>query len=168
MKTIDEVIAELEDEGVFADALNYLKTYRENQHAYEENSRKAEEARELYLEAVKNCEVAENKYKRLYEEASQNFVDTSQNDPDGDHQQLLKCQALLQDFYRNDPISWDELKTMKGKPVWIEQDGFTPQWELVTRIGKVHFYAVDAVFFETEYDIERYGKTWKAYRKERE
>ena len=23
--------------------------------------------------------------------------------PDGDHQQLEKCRALLQDFYRNDP-----------------------------------------------------------------
>ena len=29
MKTLDEVIAELEDEGLFADALHYLKEYRD-------------------------------------------------------------------------------------------------------------------------------------------
>ena len=29
MKTLDEVIAELEDEGLFADALHYLKAYQE-------------------------------------------------------------------------------------------------------------------------------------------
>ena len=29
MKTLDEVIAELEDEGVFADALHYLREYRD-------------------------------------------------------------------------------------------------------------------------------------------
>ena len=28
MKTLDEVIDELEDEGLFADALHYLKEYR--------------------------------------------------------------------------------------------------------------------------------------------
>ena len=28
MKTLDEVIAELEDEGLFADALHYLKEYK--------------------------------------------------------------------------------------------------------------------------------------------
>ena len=28
MKTLDEVIVELEDEGLFADALHYLKEYR--------------------------------------------------------------------------------------------------------------------------------------------
>jgi len=44
----------------------------------------------------------------------------NQEDPDGDHQQLEKCRSLLQDFYRNDPLSWDELKGMTGKPVWVE------------------------------------------------
>ena len=63
MKTLDEVITgmtELILSGKTADvkstvrgALHYLKAYRENQQAYEENTRKAEEARERYLEAMK-------------------------------------------------------------------------------------------------------------------
>jgi len=34
MKTLDEVIAELEDEGLFADALHYLKEYQRLQIAF--------------------------------------------------------------------------------------------------------------------------------------
>ena len=85
MKTLDEVIKAFEwccnddnddcnecpydgeDDGCHQrnlNALHYLRTYRANQQAYEESSRKAEEARERYLEAVKNCERAENIYKQ--------------------------------------------------------------------------------------------------------
>lgn len=128
MKTLDEVIAELEDEGLFADALHYLKEYKANQ-----------------------------------------------EDPDGDHQQLEKSRALLQDFYRNDPLSWNELKQMKGKPVWVEaNDGQYKGWVIV---GK--FYSllekedldahVDLYYFgrSMEYSKEMYGYYWQAYRKER-
>ena len=121
------------------DALHYLWEYREKQRGYEIALEQLLEEMDNYQTAVRNCEDV-----------------------------CLKAEMVVKDAERNDPLSWDELKAMKGKPVWIEHDGFTPQWELVTRIGKVHFYAVDAVFFETEYDIDKYGTTWQAYRKERE
>lgn len=62
MKTLDEVITELEDEGVFPDALHYLQTYRADKLEWEQ-TRQANEER--YQEAVKNCEQAENKYRQL-------------------------------------------------------------------------------------------------------
>ena len=183
MKTLDEVIAELEDEGVFADALHYLKEYkikRERIMAKAQDCAKhlqAEVAR--YQEAIKNCELAENKYKRLYEETSQNFADTSQitcpkchsefvilDDPDGDHAQLLKCQALLQDFYRNDPLDWETLKQMEGKPVWVEP---VKEWMLITEIepedGAEHIWLLSLDGFD--YDMGCYTD-WIYYRKERE
>lgn len=45
---------------------------------------------------------------------------TNQEDPDGDHQQLEKAQKLLWEFYQNDPLTWQDLKGMEGKPVWVE------------------------------------------------
>ena len=58
MKTLDEVIAELEDEGLFADALHYLKAFR-----YAKDTLELEKDR--YREAVRNCEEAELKYRKL-------------------------------------------------------------------------------------------------------
>lgn len=94
-------------------------------------------------------------------------------DPDGDHQQLEKCRALLSDFYRNDPLKWDELRQMEGKPVWVEylRDGATydAEWCIVKDID-------DDLLQDTEgYGYGRankngdgYGVGWQAYRKERE
>ena len=155
MKTLDEVIEELEDEGLFADALHYLRAYRENQQAYVENSQKAEEARERYLEAVKNCELAENRYRRLYEETSQKCAVTSQNDP----------------------LTWSELKQMEGKPVWVEVDGakalHTSGWCLVghtqfTTWAGVESCSLVKVGVTYALPIAEYGKTWTSFRKERE
>ena len=62
----------------------------------------------------------------------------------------------------NEPLSWDELKQMEGKPVWVEYDGYKPMWDIVryNRGGVI----------ETEMCMlheEGQGKTWQAYRKER-
>ncbi len=58
---------------------------------------------------------------------------------------------------RNEPLTWDELNLMEGKPVWIEgpllKEG--PHWII---LGAVHLYEGKNV---------GYGKTWQAYRKER-
>lgn len=58
----------------------------------------------------------------------------------------------------NPPLTWDELKDMEGKPVWIEGPLITggPHWIIV---GPSHLY---------DGKIVGYGKTWQAYRKERE
>lgn len=84
--------------------------------------------------------------------------------PDGDHLQLEKCRALLSDFYRNDPLSWDELRTMEGKPVWYEHE-FWKGWII---LGKVE-QGVNCEMIpdrEEKWYIVKDGSA-KAYRKER-
>lgn len=164
MKTLDEVITELEDEGLFPDALHYLRTYRENQQTYEENSRKAEEARERYLEAVRNCEQAENKYKRLYEGTSQNFGNTSQ----------ITCPKCHSEFVilpeANNALDWSELKQMEGKPVWVEYDDHFPgrkrtkfkEWEVISYVSDDRFITKG----DWDYHKSEMGDVWNAYRKE--
>ena len=68
-----------------------------------------------------------------------------------------KHQQAVIELKRNPPLTWDELKEMEGKPVWIEGPLLKeePHWII---LGAVHLY---------EGKIVGYGKTWQAYRKER-
>lgn len=196
MKTLDEVIDIFEkvvkhdyvwfDEKTalmtietLTETLQYLREYKIKRErimtqaqACDDTEKRLQEEIARYQEAVKNCELAENKYRKLYEETSQNFAVTSQNDPDGDHQQLLKCQALLQDFYRNDPLTWDELKSMEGKPVWIERNEkyCYPRWFIIERIYKWDSIDDSTMLVQPDDEelfLSEHGKTWQAYRKER-
>lgn len=142
MKTLDEVITELEDEGLFPDALYYLQTYRADKLEWEQ-TRQANEER--YQEAVKNCERAENKFIARLKE--------------------LDIGTL------NEPLTWEQLKQMEGKPVWVEDniddpEDLTKYWAIYRRIEKAQEteYALLSDFY---YDKAQYGKTWLAYRKER-
>ena len=75
----------------------------------------------------------------------------------------------LAELKRNEPLTWDELKQMEGKPVWLEYEGYTPDWEVIENVGT--FKSADGLFVETHKSIlhkEDIGKTWQAYRKERE
>lgn len=173
MKTLDEVIEAQERCATYPnchfcflhagpvcewiqDALHYLKAYRENQHAYEEGNCKAEEARERYLEAVKNCELAENKYKRLCKETSQ-----------------ITCPKCHSEFVilpdANNALTWDELRQMEGKPVWIECS--QKAWGLNDGTF-VDAFGDDCITIKVLHDLwhfqkKQIGKTWQAYRKER-
>ena len=99
-------------------------------------------------------------------------------DPDGDHQQLLKCQSLLQELYSNEPLTWSELKQMEGKPVWVEhlKDGvvYKAGWCLIVQVDDslpdipcVGLVDTDADYRNLEVEWMDMGQ-WQAYRKERE
>lgn len=69
----------------------------------------------------------------------------------------------------NPALTWDELKQMKGKPVWIE-DTYCKfyGWEIVERLGTNKWMTGE--FLETNgglYRKENQGESWQAYRKER-
>lgn len=72
---------------------------------------------------------------------------------------------------RNDPLSWDELKTMTGKPVWVEGEHGCifdmKSWALVSFDGQGDMKC--QLYNSSEFWIgeEDYGTDWQAYRKER-
>lgn len=71
----------------------------------------------------------------------------------------------------NDPLTWDELKAMKGKPVWVEDnidepEDLTKYWAIYRRIEKAQETEY-ALLCDLYYDKAEYGKSWQAYRKER-
>lgn len=87
--------------------------------------------------------------------------------PDGDHQQLLKCQALLQDFYRNEPLTWDELCSRNGMPVWIEDSFDNGEWYIIECFtASNRFVAHDRWGDTTLFNKKEMDDVWKAYRRE--
>lgn len=74
-----------------------------------------------------------------------------------DKNDLTALRAYWKEQHENSPLTWDEFQKMEGKPVWIEGPLLTegPHWII---LGAVHLYEGKRV---------GYGKTWQAYRKER-
>lgn len=68
----------------------------------------------------------------------------------------------------NPPISWDELKAMEGKPVWIETKRYGSRWYLVEDTSYEEMIVFTGLYGESApYFQEDLGKTWQAYRKEK-
>ena len=67
----------------------------------------------------------------------------------------------------NDPLTWDELKLLKGKPVWVEEPSFFGKtWVIISGSNDEAIFGV-AVGTMVFYTKDEQGKTWQAYRKER-
>ena len=70
----------------------------------------------------------------------------------------------------NVALSWDELRTMEGKPVWVEVDGdwYGKFWAFVEveNDAYVNFYQKGQEYPEDLWK-RNMGKTWNAFRKER-
>lgn len=92
----------------------------------------------------------------------------NQEDPDGDHQQLEKAQKLLWEFYQNDPLTWQELRGMEGKPVWVELlKGKWKGWDVIGGFDEDDFGVAMVTVRGDDYYKLDLGKKWQAYRKER-
>ena len=97
-------------------------------------------------------------YLREYQEMKEHLACLNDGEIRGDNTQIVN----------NLPLTWDELKDMEGKPIWVEYEGFAPDWEIIIYIGNTKWKWGEVI--ETHLSIlhkENQGKTWKAYRKER-
>ena len=82
--------------------------------------------------------------------------------------------TALRDYYAetqhepNEALAWDELKRMEGKPVWVDHQ-LHKGWLLVGHQVTPHMRIFVGAFSEQVplYDDDL-GKTWNAYRKERD
>ncbi len=72
----------------------------------------------------------------------------------------------------NPPLTWQELKGMEGKPVWVDGSAFAEGfWTIITGFGKASdteyvFLLGDQYWKENMKDADD-GVSWQAYRKER-
>ena len=92
---------------------------------------------------------------------SQNFADTSQ----------ITCPKCHSEFVilpeANNPLTWNELKQMEGKPVWVEALLYK-QWAVIAYIGDEYIRFEGANLYAPECRTYMGADNgWKAYRKER-
>ena len=131
-----------------ADTYHYLKEYQERLQNLQDMMDRYDIRDRNYQEAVQNCEMVQMKY-----------------------------QQLLDDFNDNPALSWDALKLMEGKPVWIEhlKDGvvYKAGWCLIVQVDDslpdipcVGLVDTDADYRNLEVEWMDMGQ-WQAYRKER-
>lgn len=80
----------------------------------------------------------------------------------------------VKELKRNDPLTWDELRTMEGKPVWVEynlhlsdRDARSRMWIIVQKI--MPWRQDDELIYYSGFVFgkKEIGETWQAYRKER-
>ena len=117
-----------------ADTLHYLKIYRSDMRMYADNQKYWED--EL-KQKIKDFGDAKDRYiKRLKE---------------------LEIGTL------NDPLTWEELLEMEGKPVWVEEKDMPSTWIIIWDVTENWLYPTGC----DAYRHEEFGKTWQAYRKER-
>ena len=88
-----------------------------------------------------------------------------------DRNDLTALRAYWAEQQENKPLTWQELKQMEGKPVWVEVDGkwWGRFWAFVEIANDtyVNFYQKGQEYPEDLWKRD-IGKTWQAYRKERE
>ena len=160
MKTLDEMIKALEycitgkscahgecpyseencvDHGIEKDALHYLKEYRDAKDALDTE-------RERTIKAY--CQWEDAKEKLEAQTSHMMWVDK--------HFQF--------EISDNPPLTWDELKTMEGKPVWVVVDG-KERWHIIREVSHEH------LILESGLPLHRcwmnHPNGWQAYRKER-
>lgn len=149
MKTLEEVITEMEGCGFIgtgADALHYLKEYKDAGI----NLDKLRQNIETYAEARVQMEDIVAEYVAL-------------------KQYWAEQQA-------NPALTWEQLKQMGGKPVWVEGEHgciwAQKAWSLIRLEAEnddiVICISTDGgVHYEYAIGKEDYGTDWQAYRKER-
>ena len=134
------VIVPLQD---LADALHYLEIFRDTINALNVERENCIEAACKYIEAEKELE--SQKVQMMWVDKHFEFEITD-----------------------NQPLTWDELRTMEGKPVWVEEErcGF---WAIVGKYEKT-IYDTEYIDFIGYATLQRnnMGEYWQAYRKERE
>lgn len=89
-----------------------------------------------------------------------------------DHMTMVEAAKSLtakeHELAQNDPLTWTELKSMIGKPVWIEARNGS-RWIVIESIRERVF--ADGEYLKAtnngEFYDKDFGELWQAYRKER-
>ena len=145
MKTLDEVIKALETDPVpmaYTARLSVHEDIMTDALHYLQTYRADKEWLELekrnYAEGVANCEKAEAKYTQM-----------------------------ILDANRNEPLTWDALRQMEGKPVWVEGTIILSHWQIIDWVDDDKMICGDKLGIRVSLFKNVMGITWQAYRKER-
>ena len=86
-----------------------------------------------------------------------------------DRNDLTALRAYWAEQQANFALTWDELKAMEGKPVWIELQGkgHWKGWDVIAGFYEDDFGVAMVTVHNDDYYKLDLDKTWQVYRKER-
>ncbi len=176
MKTLDEILEAMTNEiclnskadcwevpvDLYGVIVHYLHEYRSDKIKWEADRKSYQGFVDSYIKSRDKHQAAVIELKHKEKEV---------NDILTDYVALKQWWAEQQE---NLPLTWDELKTMEGKPVWIEGCGFSHGfWVIIDyfSVGDEDFIALGGKcdeFWKQDMTDENNGDSWQAYKKERE
>ena len=123
-----------------SDALCYLKEYKERKELLRYWSEKAISEQQNLSDAIT--------FMRAYRD---------------DKDDLTALRAYWKEQHENNALTWEQLKQMEGKPVWVEYKWYDGkgEWTIIRIIDEDNMIDDDGV-----YPREQFGVDWQAYRKE--
>ena len=83
-----------------------------------------------------------------------------------DYKELANDSAEFAEWKENPPLTWDELKGMVGKPVWVETEKFGNHWYLIEDINEMKVEFVGVYHEMIQFYRGDFNTLWNAYRKE--
>ena len=155
MRTLDEVIKAVEEDFEQA-AVSYPESF------YDYDTHKdALYYLKMYRSDRIQWEADRKNWRDQYAQAVENFSNATAK-----HLEVLK-----EIKGKNDPLDWETLKQMEGKPVWVVTGTKGGRWGMFDGVWtKDNEDCVMFVYGHRKYavcKIRLLGKTWQAYRKER-
>lgn len=125
------------------DALHYLKEYRDRKETLRNWTEKAISEQQNLSDAI-------------------TFMQAYRDDKDD----LTALRAYWKEQHENNALTWEELKQMEGKPVWVEIGDGSRGWVIIRKITDTGIVSGSDGFIgiATAYGMDT---TWQAYRKER-
>ena len=116
-----------------------------------------------------------NEIERAIQEFEDNAYHTSMKPTISEASKAVALRILRAELSRheNSPLTWDELKAMQGKAVYIKMLVDDPKypscWSIIGEsfmVGETEHVEITDAHESESGSVEKYGKTWIAYRYE--
>ena len=109
-------------------------------------------------------------YLKEYSDDRKNFSEAISNCGKALNKYIMDIQALAQQE-ENLPLTWNELKDMIGKPIWVERTEkyCVPHWAIIENVIEWDSIPYGTLLLQPDDEelyISDHAKTWRAYRKE--
>ena len=157
MKTLDEVIRAYECcQNVECDECPFKILFNDDSHVPCDQFSKDEDALH-YLKEYRS-------EKAMWEADRKGYLDWIEQYKESRE----KHQQAVIELKKNPALTWDELRTMEGKPVWVEALLYK-KWAVIAYVGDNHIRFEGVNLYAPESRIYMGAEDgWQAYRKERE
>lgn len=174
MKTLDEILEAMTNEiclnskadcwevpvDLYGVIVHYLHEYRSDKIKWEADRKSYQGFVDSYIKSRDKHQAAVIELKHKEKEVNEILTD------------YVALKQWWTEQQVNPPLSWDELKTLEGKPIWVDGSAFAEGfWTIITGFGKAqdteYVYLLGDQYWKEYMQDDDDGLSWQAFLKER-